>query len=248
MIKLVLLLSLWLATQCCAASYSTNFPNTENPISENGVWINGGASGLDWTNVQTLNAHAAGAPEAPVNYNDATAVLSGSWGPNQTVTAIALGGNQNSSIGEEMEIRLCTSVSAHRITGYEIMFRNVAQGGYCAIARWNGALGDFTSLANENNNYHGIKTGDVIVAQIINGLITVFQNGVVVCQANDNTFTSGSPGVGFDIWSGYASDFGWSAFSATDGGSAPGSPVVVPAPTPAPTRPPAPRHLHFWHQ
>ena len=240
--------SLLLAAPALAASYSTNFQKTENPISEGGVWINGEATGIDWTNVQSLNAHAAGANEAPVNYNDATAVLTGSWGPNQRVTATALCGNQNTSIGEEMELRLCTSVSVHRITGYEIMFRNVAQGGYCAIARWNGALGDFTNIGAQTNSYNGIHTGDVIVAQITGGQITVTQNGVTVCQANDSTFTDGSPGVGFDIWSGYANDFGWSTFSATDGGSSANtSPVVASTPTPAPTRPRGPWHLHFVH-
>jgi hypothetical protein len=36
-----------------AHRYTTNFPLTENPISEGGRWINGGAVGLDWTNVST---------------------------------------------------------------------------------------------------------------------------------------------------------------------------------------------------
>jgi hypothetical protein len=42
-------------------SYSTTFPLTENPISEGGSWTNGGATGLDWANVQT-----PAFPSAPV--------------------------------------------------------------------------------------------------------------------------------------------------------------------------------------
>jgi len=36
-----------------ANSYSTNFVNPENPISENGHWINGKSVGLDWQDVTT---------------------------------------------------------------------------------------------------------------------------------------------------------------------------------------------------
>ena len=43
-----------------ANTYTTNFPLTENPISENSNWINGAAIGLDWNNVQTNVGFAFG--------------------------------------------------------------------------------------------------------------------------------------------------------------------------------------------
>src|SRR5215813_11451279 len=46
-------------------SYSTTFPLTENPISEGGSWTNGGATGLDWANVQTTPGLSFGT--GPVN-------------------------------------------------------------------------------------------------------------------------------------------------------------------------------------
>src|SRR5208337_935597 len=69
-------------------SYTTNFPLTENPISEGGRWINGGTVGLDWTNVRTTPGLAFGTElSTSTNDDDSAAVLSGTWGPNQTVTA-----------------------------------------------------------------------------------------------------------------------------------------------------------------
>ena len=41
-------------------TYSTNFPSTENPISESGRWINGGSTGLKWANVRTTPGLAFG--------------------------------------------------------------------------------------------------------------------------------------------------------------------------------------------
>src|ERR1700757_775595 len=69
-------------------SYQTNFPATENPISENNSWINGGTTGVFWGNVQTSGGQAhgtviSGAPP----FNDSTAVLAGTWGPNQYAKA-----------------------------------------------------------------------------------------------------------------------------------------------------------------
>src|SRR4030095_9477408 len=65
-------------------TYHSNFPNTENPISEGGHWINGGTAGLDWGNVLTTPGKVFGdqTPGSPP-YKDPTAILTGSWGADQ---------------------------------------------------------------------------------------------------------------------------------------------------------------------
>src|SRR5438445_9866419 len=83
--RLLSLALLLLPSMLLAQSYTTSFPGTENPISESGNWINGGTTGLDWGNVQTTAAKAFGV-SLPSQFGDPTAVLTGSWGPNQTVT------------------------------------------------------------------------------------------------------------------------------------------------------------------
>ena len=45
--------------EAAARTYTTNFPLTENPISEAGNWINGGSVGFDWSNVSTTPASRA---------------------------------------------------------------------------------------------------------------------------------------------------------------------------------------------
>ena len=209
-------------------------------ISEGGRWINGKDVGLDWSNVRTTTALAFGTQSGASGvYNDSTAVLSGAWGPDQTVQATVktAADAQTTSAVEEVELRLRTTITAHSITGYEIDFRAVKPGGYMAIVRWNGPLNSFTTLSTENNAYQGITTGDVVKASIVGSTITVYVNGIVVGQATDSTFASGSPGVGF--WMSNApestsGDYGFMSFSASDG-SMPTAPTPTPTPTSSPT-------------
>jgi hypothetical protein len=234
--KIVLLLLLFAVNAYASGNYSTTFPLTENPISENENWINGKDVGLDWCNVATSSGLAFGTQSgSSYAYDDSTAVLSGTWGPNQTVQATVVSGNQNTNAVEEVELRLRTTITPHSITGYELDFRNASPGGYVAIVRWNGPLNSFTTLAEGNNAYHGIQNGDILKATIVDSVITVYVNNVLVCQATDSTYKNGSPGVGFWLSQGPASlnaNYGFSSFSATDGSS--------PTPTPTPTPPPTP--------
>src|SRR5262245_48666287 len=67
------------------STYATDFSSNENPISENGRWVNGKAVGLGWNNVQTAvgNAFAAAFVGNPSRYNDPIAHLNTSFTANQ---------------------------------------------------------------------------------------------------------------------------------------------------------------------
>jgi hypothetical protein len=214
--------------------YSTKFAAAENPIREGQNWINGETAGVDWANVRTVPGLAYGTQTGTIEFNDAVALLTGTWGPNQTVQATVHSVKQNDTIFEEVELRLRSSVSLHHATGYEIMFRcSKTPGAYTAIARWNGALGDFTSLNNVKGAQYGVADGDVVKATIVGNVITAYINGVQVLQATDSTYTNGNPGVGFCLFNqkkwlrrnffrfvkgeGENSDYGFTSFSATDG-------------------------------
>ena len=69
-----------------ARHHTTTFSLDENPISEAGRWINGRVAGVDWANISTREGRAIGL-QGGVLYSDATAVLTGAWGANQTATA-----------------------------------------------------------------------------------------------------------------------------------------------------------------
>jgi len=199
-------------------TYTTTFPLTENPISESGQWINGAAVGLDWSDVSTTQGLAIGREYGWNGYDDATAVLSGRWGPDQTAEATVYSVNQNDSIFEEVELRLRVTIAPHSITGYEILFSaRSSNNAYAQIVRWNGPLGSWTLLSALGGPQYGIKTGDVVRATIVGNLITAYINGVQVLQVTDSTYTSGSPGIGFFLQNatGVNADYGFTSFTAT---------------------------------
>jgi hypothetical protein len=206
--------------------YSTSFSHAENPISESGLWLNGKADGVDWTDVRTTPGFAFGTeiggnrPD-PQKYDDSTALLKGTWGPDQTVEAKvhAVNPNQDGKVWEEVELRLRSSISPHNCTGYEVMFRcTKIPLAYCNIARWEGPLGKFTMLKETRGSEYGVKDGDVVKATMIGKTLSVYINGVRMIQLSDDKFASGNPGVGYYLEgaTGVIGDFGFSSFRATD--------------------------------
>jgi len=206
--------------------YTTNFSHAENPISEGGKWLNGQTDGLDWTNVRTAPGFAFGTeiggnrPD-PQKYDDSTALLKGTWGPNQTVQARVrlVNPNQNDRVWQEVELRLRSSISPHNCTGYEIMFRcSKTPKAYCNVARWEGPLGKFTMLKQAEGSEYGVKDGDVVKASMIGKILSVYINGVKIVQLSDDRFASGNPGIGYYLEGarGVIGDFGFSSFMATD--------------------------------
>ena len=207
-----------------ANSYSTTFSHAEDPISEGGKWISGKKAGLDWADVKVLPGFAFGTeiggkrPELE-KYDDSTALLTGTWGPNQTAEAKVHRTNKdNDNLYEEVELRLRSSLSPHNCTGYEVMFRcSKSPKAYCNIARWDGILGAFMMLKENHGSQYGVADGDVVKASIKGDTITVWINGVEITQARDYLFTKGNPGIGFYIegTTGVDNQYGFSSFSAT---------------------------------
>jgi len=201
-------------------SYTTKFPLTENPIVEGGHWINGGALGVDWHDVSTTPGLAIG-HQSGSSYTDGTALLTGTWGPTQTAEAVVHTVNQKDSCYQEVELRLRSALSAKSCTGYEISFKaSKTASAYLIIVRWNGKLGDFTYLKRYDGAQYGVKDGDVVKATIVGNVITAYLNGVQVGTATDSTYTTGSPGMGFNLETGDAScvgtngDYGFTQYSA----------------------------------
>jgi hypothetical protein len=206
-------------------TYTTNFPAAENPISEGGRWINGQAAGVDWANVRTVSGRAYGTESGSTGYDDSTAVLAGTWSPDQAAQGTVYTVNQLSgnTLNEEIELRLRTTITSHRITGYEINCRARHDGSqYVEIVRWNGALGDFAYVSRIDGG-PGLFNGDVVKATMVGTLITVYINGNQVLTGNDSTFATGSPGMGFFIRgsTNLNNDIGFTSFTAWDLGARP---------------------------
>jgi hypothetical protein len=205
-----------------ARTYKTLFPLNENPISENGNWINGQAEGVDWANVSTTPRFARGEQAPDIgSYNDSVALVAGVWGPNQTVETtvrnLVSGGNST----REVEIRLRSTVTAHNSTGYEVFWSALPSDPYLGVARWNGPLNSFTILGSTRMGV-GMTDGDTFMATIVGGTVTAYINGVQKIQVTDShPFASGSPGIGFYLANSKRNpapqaEYGFSSFRATD--------------------------------
>jgi len=232
-------------------TYSTGFSRNENPIREDGVWIGGSSGGASlregghfwhrgrlWGDVQTASGMAFGVDE-PTRFGDPTAILTGAWGPTQTVSAtVRIVRTPTGGCCHEVELRLRTSISQFRITGYEAYCSVMPHQPYCHIARWNGPAGSYWNMETQSKDTY-LADGDVIKATVTGtdpAVITLYKNGVEVARAVDSglpgggfgafgPWTSGSPGIGFyddadDEWR----DFGFSSFTATDVSSSAVSP------------------------
>ncbi len=200
-------------------TYVSKLALPEDPISENGNWISGKAVGVDWANVATTPDLAYGTELGGGGYDDSTALLAGAWGSDQMAEATVYSINQNDNIYEEVELRLRSSLSPHRSTGYEINFRCLKTAhGYTQIVRWDGPLGKFKYLASQEGVNYGVTKGDLVRATIVGNMITAYINGVRVLRVRDNTYTTGNPGIGFFLQggSGVNKDYGFTSFKVSD--------------------------------
>jgi hypothetical protein len=180
-------------------SYTTRFQLDEDPISEGGKWINGGKDGMDWYNVITKSGLAHGAVSKGA-YTDPTALLAGRWGKDQTAKARVFSRNQTDKYYQEVEIRLRSKLAPHHCTGYEVFWRCLkTQQAYAEIVRWNGKVGDWTSLKKHTGAQYGVKDGDLVEATISGNVIKGYINGVEVISATDHAYKEGNPGMGFNV-------------------------------------------------
>jgi hypothetical protein len=206
-------------TERVSRSFATRFSADESPLSAAGAWLGGKSAGLDWADVASDSGLVYGLESGTGGYDDSTALVAGAWRPNQTAEATVHTVRQNDRISEEVELRLRSRLSPHAATGYEINFRCLkTKDAYTEIVRWDGPLGKFTYLSHKDGAQYGVTDGDVIRATVVGSLIRVYLNGVLVNQAADSTFATGSPGLGFFLQgaTGLNRDYGFTRFSASD--------------------------------
>jgi len=194
------------AVSAFGRSYATSFPLTENPISEGGRWLNGGTNGIDWRDVQTTPGYAYGTgPSASPPYDDPTAVLTGTWGPIQTVECTVRVDAIEGGANQEVEARLLTTITPNRIVGYEVMW-SITTNTYIDIRRWDGTT-DLSSYVQIGFLGSGtspqLQTGYRLKATInAAGVIKAYTDSgagyvLMLTSSADLTYRSGAPGIGF---------------------------------------------------
>jgi hypothetical protein len=213
-------------------TYTTNFPNTENPISEGHNWLNAGTcdnpapcAGAGGANVRSTPGLAFGTQTGalPPPYTDSSALLTGTWGNDQFVQIVvwwdgAPGTNRDY---DEVEIRLRGTLAKNWSRTYNINCRvgTPSDDSYIQMGRGNGPRDDFTPpIAELHGPSAACQNGDVVTGTIVGSVITAYINGKKVIQGMDSVITSGAPGLGFFHQGTQAqnSDFGISSFTASD--------------------------------
>lgn len=202
-------------------TYTTSFPNTENPIAEAGNWTNGQTTGLDWGNVRTTTNKAFGT--LATSTHDNTAIVTGTWAADQYATSTVFVLSPSNTFFPEVEHRFRTIITAHVNSGYEVAYG--LQGGaasYLLFVRWNGAAGDFTELLKLNGAGFAVGNGDVVHSTLVGTTLSgyiggVFKGSVDITSMGGTVFTTGAPGMGFNADSGgsaFLDQYGYTAFTA----------------------------------
>jgi hypothetical protein len=223
-------------TATCSAlqkTYATNFPVTENPISEGGRWTNGGIFGK--TNVQTAPGKAYGTMVSfdRSQFIDSCACLSG-FGPDHEVLCTI--SNSGAVNGLEVEILLRADITSDHISLYELDCVYTKRG--IDLVRWDMTRANpnsFTVLRDSHTvprrllgDEAPFSNGDQVYARIVGSVITCkykrtgqgqFSDLFTYNTARDSVkYGSGNPGIGFWNETGIAlnqSKFAWSDFTAT---------------------------------
>jgi hypothetical protein len=169
-------------------TYTTSFPNTENPISEGGRWMSAGIFG-SWSDMRTTPGLAFGTQDTPVSppYDDSCALLrpapGKSWGRNQRIIGRVKIANRGSWTGFHEAILLLRS---HMCTGvlktYECLFPCTTST-KLEFTQWLGPLatnpggiaGNPLSFGahGEQSSWPGLADGDYVMAQIVGTVATM---------------------------------------------------------------------------
>jgi hypothetical protein len=223
-------------TRTVVRQYRTEFGTDEDPISENGMWLNGRTDAVDWTDVVVKGGVAYGAyarnsivefraeqgnleseDAGPVgDWDDPTAMLTGEWGADQYLSGHAFIRNPSPDIFQEVQLRARWTLRPHYCTGYEFIFRVLdGDASYVEIVRWGGAIGTWESLGRAEGKDVGIKDGDLLEARAIGSALTATINGRDVLTVTNDVLATGAPGLGFNFGEGDTNvDHGFTDFEA----------------------------------
>jgi hypothetical protein len=200
------------------------------------MWLNGRAEGISWTDVyvkgglaigayarNSLAEHRAeqgnleGVTVEPVgDWDDPTAVLTGEWGSDQYAKGEVYSQKPTDAHFQEVQLRLRHVLTAGSCTGYEFIFRPLkSDQAYVEIVRWGGQIGTWKSLARAEGAQYGVGDGDIVEATIVGSSLTAYISGIEVLTAEDDVYSTGAPGIGFNFGCGHTNvDHGFRSFEA----------------------------------
>lgn len=199
-----------------------SFSGSFNPLSAGyPVFSNAGSS---WTQARTSGGLVYGTEVSPPNtYDDSHAYVSSLFGADFDLSATIFKGSTSTPQEVELLARWNTN-GTNNTTGYEAFYAH--DGAYVSLARWNGALGDYTYIGQEILSLPVPVTGSVLRFKLQGFIAQIFLDAELVLQEDirfdalgqpSTPFVSGYPGMGFyrENVSGAADQYGFTSFSAT---------------------------------
>lgn len=186
-------------------SFFTNFPGTENPLSQAAAW----RTSVNFYKAPQTTPGKCFSNGATDNFDDAIAQLVAPQLANDcritthVFRQAAYSPGVSHEIGHYHRVLIDNSNPGNTlIRGYELLFpydSTVFQ-----IVAWlavNHAFPDNFNILSPtavNGGLANVQNGDTLVSEIIGNVINVYQNGTQIYTLTDNTWlTGGGPGIGF---------------------------------------------------
>lgn len=210
--------------------YSTLWPATENPISENNNWRRPGSS-VFTNDMRSVGGTGVFGGSGASGVNDAVAVLVGTnYLPNQTATATIY--NNGAVDATEMEFHFCVTDTSSTIFLYEFDLVVNGTNSFVNVVKWKGSQGNIylfsgaDILAGTGVATGGVWAhGDVLEASVTGvstRILQLKQNGNVIIRVQDTgtnsgnaVYTTGNPGIGGDNGGANNLKFGFQNYTVT---------------------------------
>ncbi len=209
-------------------SYSTDFPDTENPISQGGMFRVGDVTGF-YKNPRSTPGKCFAADFVGAGLDDCLAHLINHAVPvNHRVTASVFRASsytagETHEIGLYLRMEIGVGVGGEFVRGIECLFD---AGGAFQVVKWLGTAHDLsnfdTGISVSGAGPGQLVDGDVIAVEVVGNDYEVFKNGVSVATFTDTEFSDGNPGMGFFVRSGGTTpeNFCIESWAATEAGVA----------------------------
>lgn len=192
----------------------TTWPATENPIAQGSPssWVQGGADGVDWHNIQSTggspgSAYSAAFVTTPGGFDDCIAHLHPRYGISTASkcfvewTYLRPGAGAYTPPGSQEAYPAFFVITAHSAKGYEFTVPYGDPAGAFSNGvdpvRWNGALGDFTDNGSTpfitliSGSSFILQNGDVFRVELdptgANPVFTLYLNAVQQWKFSDSS-------------------------------------------------------------
>lgn len=183
-------------------SYDTQFPGTENPLSQASRWRVGGVTGF-YKNPRTTPAKCFAANFVGAGFDDCLAHLQNHAIPSNHFSEFTISREDGYEAGDTHECSLYVrmSIGEEFVRGYEVIFE--ASTGSIQVVLWKGISQEAdnfdTGISVTGSSPGASQQGDVLRVVAVGDQFAVYKNSVQFASFSDDTWAQGNPGIGFFV-------------------------------------------------